>query len=203
MNRDEILIDVYSDTFYKGYAASYKPSLVDEIISELIISLTSMDEAKLISIHKNKELKYYCIAIIRNMVINEKSNFNAGYSRHAKYEQEITYDNNSFKCDEANENPLFAPALDNVVDDIVINVSELEDELISDIYKFLKKRGENVCGEWYNEELFKQCFKDGKNHREISGATKIPFTSVYRSIEDTKTLIQTKFKDRYNDIRTN
>ena len=182
MNRDEILIDVYSDHFYKGYAASYKPSLVDEIISELIISLTSMDEAKLISIHKNKELKYYCIAIIRNMVVNEKSNFNnhyGGFNSHDDF------------------------YLDSIEDDVVVNVSELEDELIDDIYKFLKKRGENVCGEWYNEELFKQCFKDGKNHREISGATKIPFTSVYRSIEDTKTLIQTKFKDRYNDIRTN
>ena len=182
MNRDKILIEVYSDHFYKGYAASYKPKLVDEIISELIISLTSMDEDKLISIYENKELKYYCIAIIRNMVINEKSNFNNHYGGFNNYDDFY---------------------LDSIEDNITINVSDLEDELIADIYKFLKKRGENICGEWYNEELFKQCFKDGKNHREISKHTKIAKTSVYSNIEATKELIQTKFKDRYNDIRTN
>jgi hypothetical protein len=181
MNRDKILIEVYSDTFYRGYASTYKPDLVDEIISELIISLTSMDEDKLISIHDNKELKYYCIAIIRNMVINDKSNFNKDYGQFNSYEDDY------FKSIES---------------EVLIDASELEDELITDIFKFLKKRGENICGEWYNEELFKQCFKDGKNHREISKLTKIASSSVYSNIEATKKLIQTKFKDRYNDIRT-
>ena len=54
MTRDKILQTIYEDDIYKGYAASFCPNLVDEMISELVFRFLNMDEKKLLDLYNNK-----------------------------------------------------------------------------------------------------------------------------------------------------
>lgn len=182
MNRDDILIEVFNDSFYKGYAAKLSPKLVDEIQSELIAILAEMDAEKLIQLHSNNELRYYSIAIIRNMVLNKKSPFNKMFNDNHNFDEEF-----------------------DIADDIDEPSVDFDDDgadcLIADIYKFLNNRASEVSGAWYDEGLFKIYFGEDLTLREVSERTGIPLSSVYHNIKSTMKLIGNEFKDRYNDVR--
>lgn len=179
--RDKILVEVYSDVFYRAYISSLLPNLVEEAHSELISTLAEMDEDKLIKLYNNKELKYYSIAIIRNMIFNKSSPFNKQFNQDNSLElQEAAYLVDEELADEFND--------------------ELADELISDIWRFLEERSGYIEGAWYSEKVFKMYFKTSKSFRDLSSETKIPTSSIYHNVKSTQELIIDKFKDRYDRI---
>ena len=178
MCRDEILTEVYNDIFYKAYISSLLPKLVDEAHSELVYTLSEMDEEKLINLHDNKELKYYSIAIIRNMIFNKSSPFNRMFNESHLEVQEALY----------------------IIDDVMppqFN-DDAADELILDIWRYLEDRSKNIDGAWYSEQIFKMYFNTSKSFRELSAETKIPTSSIYHNVKGTQELIINKFKNRWN-----
>ena len=183
MNRDKILIEVFNDNFYKCFAASLAPTLVDEVQSELIVTLAEMNEEKLITLYNNKELKYYSIAIIRNMVLNKRSPFNK------QFEKGLCYEDNKDVWNAAEE-----------VAVIDFN-DDAGDKLLADIYSFLSTRSKNVSGGWYDEKLFKMYFGDNVSFRDVSKKTGIPTSSIYHNIKNTTEIINNEFKTTYDGIR--
>lgn len=178
MTRDKILSEVFNDSFYRGYISKLTPNLVDECHSEFLLVVSEMCETKLKLLHSYNELKYYNISIIRNMVYNKNSNFNRMYC-----ENLADIDNHPYIYDENNE--------DNV---------ELKCELLDDIKEFLTRRAENVDGAWYDKQLFKMYFEDDETFRSISDMTSIPTSSIFHNIKGTQSVIQQKFKKRYDDL---
>ena len=182
MNRDKILIEVFNDTFYRGYASKFYPHLVDEIITELIISLGTIDSDKLEQLYFSKELKYYCIAIIRNMCTNKYSPFNKMYV------------NNTL--------PLTEEVIEELINEDSLVIDEFEEiKLLKDISIFLSEHSENTEGGWYDEKLFHQYFTEDKSFRAISSSTTIPTSSVYHNVKKTQDTVINEFKNKYDDIR--
>lgn len=182
MGRNEILIEVYSNELFRGYAAKFYPHLADEMVSELIVSLCTLSDERLIELHTKKELTYYSIAIIRNMAINPYSPFSK-----------------KFLSDNLEIN-------DDVLESIDEDCNEMlytdVDDLIKDVNDFLKERTDTIAGAWYDESLFNMHFNkdDAASFRAMSKITDIPVSSIYHSVKKTQDLINDKFKDRYNDI---
>ncbi len=179
MTRDKILLEIYNDSFYRGYISKLTPNLVDECHSEFLLVVSEMCETKLSLLHSYNELKYYAISIIRNMVYNKNSNFNKSFNNDLQ-----NLDDYPFLCDE----------------DDAENKNDAEDELINDIKEFLTKRAENVDGAWYDKQLFKMYFEDEDTFRGISDKTSIPTSSIFHNIKGTQSVIQQKFKKRYDDL---
>ncbi len=178
MSRDKILQEVYNDSFYKGYITKLTPNLIDECHSEFLLIVSEMCETKLSLLYSYNELRLYNTSIIRNMVYNKKSNFNRLYCENL--------------ADIENHPYLFAEDDD--------DNTELKCELVDDIKNFLTRRAENVEGAWYDKQLFKMYFEDDETFRSISDMTSIPTSSIFHNIKGTQSVIQQKFKQRYDDL---
>jgi len=180
MNRNDILTEVYQDVFYKCYISSLLPNLVNEAHSEFLCKLSEMDEDKLIKLHNNKELKYYSIAMIRNMIFNRNSPFNKLFKN-----QDLPIEE-AFYIEEDSDTPQF--------DD------DAADALILDIWEHLEYRSKTIEGAWYSEQIFKMYFNTTKSFRDLSSETKIPTSSIYHNVKSTQEIIVNKFKDDYDRI---
>ncbi len=180
MDKNGILEEVFNDVFYKCYISSLTPTLVDEAHSEFIIKFAEMDDDKLIKLYTNKEIKYYGIAIIRNMIFNKSSPFNK------------LFNNNSLQIEEA----YYVP---DEVDADTFN-DDAADSLILSIWKFLEDRSVSIEGGWYSEKIFKMYFNTTKSFRDLSKETGIPTSSIYHNAKNTQELIINKFKDEYDRI---
>lgn len=179
MDRDSILIEVFNESLYRGFTSKFYPDLVDEMITELILSLDKIPVEKLQGLHDRKELKYYCIRIIRNLATNKKLSFIKAYVN----------DNLEIKDD-----ILSLPDTDTPIDEYK------EIELLSSIKDYLADKSINEEGSWYDERLFNMYFNDGKSHRGINKSTNIPLSSVYNNIKKTQNNIKDKFKNKYDEL---
>ena len=180
MCRNDILTEVYNDVFYKCYIASLLPNLVDEAHSELIATLAEMDEEKLVQLYENKELKYYSIAIVRNMIFNKSSPFNKLFNESHLEVEDAFY----------------------IIDDVTppqFN-DDAGDALIFDIWSYLEDRSKKIDGAWYSEQIFKMYFNTSKSFRDLSAETKIPTSSIYHNVKSTQQLIIDKFKKKYDTL---
>ena len=179
MVKDEILISVYEDEMYKNYARKFFPSLVDEMISETIFSLLLMDEGKLKNLHNNNELKYYCIAIIRNMACNKYSPFRQNY-----IDENIDID-----------------TIDIVEADNSAHVSSIDVfSLSSRIDRFVKSKKTKVRNVISESELFNMHFKDKLSFRAISKKTGLPLRCLFINIKKTQKEVFNKFNVDYDSM---
>ena len=70
MSRNEILTEIFNDSLYKGYAASFYPHLADELVSEMINCIIEVDFEKLSEdqwhqmFDVNVHGLYYCAKIV-------------------------------------------------------------------------------------------------------------------------------------------
>jgi DNA-directed RNA polymerase specialized sigma subunit len=181
MTRDKILQTIYEDDIYKGYAASFCPNLVDEMISELVFRFLNMDEQKLLDLYSNKELKVYALAILRNMV----------YYKYDPFRKKFLEDSTL---------PIMTEII-RIEDEQEEDNSDLTTELRKDIDKYLTNRADKIKGEWYNQKLFDLYFQDGHTFKEISEMTGISCSSIYLSVKGVQEIVQTKFKSTYYDLR--
>lgn len=178
MSRDEILEDIFNDSFYKVYIRNLTPNLIEECYSDFLLIVSEMCDTKLSLLHFYNELKYYNISIIRNMIYNKNSKFNKAYNN-----GELNIEDHPY---------LYS-------DDEPDNV-ESKCDLLDDVRAFLTKRAENVEGAWYDKQLFKMYFEEEETFRSISDKTSIPTSSIFHNIKGTQSVIQQKFKKRYDDL---
>ena len=178
--RDKILVELYNDKMYKLYAKKLSANLADEMISELMLAMCSLDESRLIELHGRGELKYYAMACLRNMVTNKYSPFKKMFNND---NLEIFHDVLEDTDDECNE----------------MDYNDVDD-LLEDIREFLDDRTDNVDGTWFDEVLYSLYFNEGKSFRQIAKETSIPTSAIYNSVKETQRLINDKFKTRYDGI---
>ena len=96
---------------------------------------------------------------------------------------------------------------DNIYSDIDILESEdifISDEslqLIEDMKAFINKRALINESEAYNSMVFSRSFFGGETFQEISDSVGVTKTSVFNTVKEVKQVVNTKFKDRYIDVR--
>lgn len=183
MDRDSILVEVFNDDLYKSYSAKFYPHLVDEMVSELIFSLSTLSTEKLQQLHFSKEIRYYSIAVIRNMVSGKNKPFIKNFV------------NDNLQINEE--------ALAAIENDEGEQLYSDVDILLNDVKEFLKERSGSIEGYWYDERLFNMHFDKDEplSYRTISKKTDIPVSSIYHSVKKTQDLVSKEFKNRYNDVR--
>tara|TARA_R110001632_G_scaffold123505_3_gene236252 strand:- start:198 stop:752 length:555 start_codon:yes stop_codon:yes gene_type:complete len=182
MTKDKILIEIYNNKLFKSYAAKMSPKLVDEVISEVIITVANMNTEKVLDLYYKKDLNRYIITIITNMIINKKSPFNKMYNN-ADFQIEAAF---NFKDITTEDNPF---------------TGEESIELIEDIKSFLNKRDGISLEEKESNDLFDMAFFQSETYQDVADTTDKSKTTIYNSVQDVKEVVVTKFKNRYNDIR--
>jgi hypothetical protein len=196
MNRDEIITELYNDEMLRGYTKKLSPSNYEDVYQEfLLIVMTKISEEKFLELYTLKELNFYCVRIIKNMITNPASPFN----------RSLGYEDVSYDVLPQNFN---SPFSDSTIDEesnvevlTLSNERETEIDLcIEDVKKWLKNRSKTVEGAYYDEILFTKYFIDGMTFEEIAEQTKIPKSEVYNNITLTQSAIQTKFKEHYYGI---
>ena len=182
MEKSKILIEIYNDEFYRGYIKKLAPpNKVDELHSHFLLKMCELCETRIEMLHELKQLKYYAVAIIRNELFNKISTFNKlvgvehaniddFYSLTSESELELNEDHEQFKA------------------------------LLDDVYIFMERRTERVGGAWYDEKLFKLFFEGNETYRSLADKTDIHYCSIFNSIKGTKEIIDTKFRERYDDL---
>ena len=188
MNK-EIYKLITTDSFFKGYAKSFSDDdfIANEIYSEFLLKVCEMNQDKLQQLYDDRELKYYCATIIKNVVYHPSSIVKKNH-----------FDRNLVHIDD--EDCYFE----------VENVEEVEPqhlnqeaivELLKEIKWFLAEMAkENELG-WYNQQVFELYHEEYKSLRDMSKDTTIPTSSIYNSVKKTKDKINDLFRERYDSIK--
>ena len=75
MNRQSILAEFYQSKDFNKALAKFKPaSLRDDLKQEVVMVLCEMDETKLIGLYTRKELIFYSVRIMLNLINSTKVN---------------------------------------------------------------------------------------------------------------------------------
>ena len=182
MDKNNILTEIYNDEFYKGYIDYLAPkSKADDFYSYFLLKMCEMCSTKIEMLHEGGVLKSYASVLINNELFNKKSPFNKLHGiEHANIDDYYSLAENS-------------------------DMEQLEDVeqikcLLDDIYKFLEGRTKKVDGAWYDEKIFKVFFERNETYRSLADKTDIHYCSIFNSIKGTKGIINTKFKERYDNI---
>ena len=181
--KNKIIEEIYKDDFYKGYIKSLSPNLYEEAYSEFLLMVCEMCETKLKLLYESNSFRYYSVTVIRNMLFNKYSSFNKlhGHKVYEVFENTEDYNPALSEEDEPKD-------------------CDLLDELTEDIYNFLEGRTDKLDNAWYDEKLFKMYFGKDETFRSLSDKTGIPYTSIFHNIKGTQQMIQTKFKERYDNL---
>ena len=170
MERNKIIERVYRDPFFVDYINSLTPNNREEAHSEFIVMVCEIPEKKIKQLHQFNELTYYCIRMIRNMVVNPTSNFNKMFN-----ERLLCLDN--IKPIEYTEDE---------IDDL--------DKQLQEVRDFISSRSERVEGAWADEKLFDKYIMEGRTYRQIAAETGIHYVSLFKSMKLIKGMLKMKFK---------
>lgn len=183
MDKKEIIMTyVYkSESLYKYIKKNVDNKYIDDIKSELYISLLEMDETKLFKAYDEGYLDGLCIQIIRNQYNSSTSGFfkdikNGGFRKSVEI------------CEFDNKN----------IHTNYVNKLEIDDLLLEDIkYQETLNKIELVLNtlHWYDKILFDMNVIDGIRMSDISRMTKISQHSVLYSITKTKNKIKMSLKN--------
>lgn len=127
----------------------------DDLKAEVILIVCEMDAEKVIGLHQRKELEFYVVRIILNLVQSNTSPFVKKYRKantEIEYMKDHPFESINEICDRADR-------------------EEKEDRVIGEI--------DNL--HWYNAALVKLYMELG-NYRAIAVETKIPVASCYKNI---------------------
>jgi len=170
---------------YRGYAMSFFPNnkeLGEELFSMYMEKLIEMDLDKLISLCKNKEFKYYSIAMIRHDVYRKNSPFSKRYRREGMVDISEAYD------------------IADDREDITYFCQETTEELLTDIDEYLLELSKINNSYWYDYEIYKLYYREFNSYRKMSAATEIPVSSLYHSVNKSRRRIRKQFGNDYNKL---
>lgn len=194
--RNRIIEELYNDEMLKGYTKKLSPSNHEDVYQEfLLIVMTKISEEKLLELYTLKELNFYCVRIIKNMIINPTSPFNKAIGGN-----DISYDVIADGFESEFSNSIIDE--DSNVEDLSLSKEQDANmvQCIQDVKIWLEERTLRVSGAFYDEKLFTKYFIDAMTYEEISEQTKIPKSEVYNNIMLTQSVIQTKFNNQYYGI---
>jgi hypothetical protein len=184
----EIYNYITSEPFFEGYSKSFSTNdfIRKEIYSEFLLKICEMNQDKLNELFYEGRLKYYCTKVIQNVV------FHPTIGVGKKYPDLVSFDSEDVWIEAMNEEEEEYYPLD----------QQKATQLLKDIKEYLKDvASENDKG-WYSQKIFELYYEDYNSLRKMSEDTTIPVSSIYNSINKTKTKINELFREQYNDTKT-
>ena len=165
MTKAEIIAELYSSQEMADALAKMNPEdLREDLRQEIFVALCEMDDSRIITLHTNKQLKFFAVRIMLNMIQSKTSRFFYKFRRGA-------YDPYHESHDKAEDEPeceeTFSKRYEAVCDEL------------GTMY-------------WYKRELFRLYVESGCNAAKVSRETKIPIRSVYHTIKEVKDQIKNR-----------
>ena len=86
MGRNEILIEFWqSEEVNKAFSKMHPVELQDDLKSEVFLILAELPEQKLIDLYNKKQLRFYVVRIMLNLVQNSNNQFYKRYRNFVEY----------------------------------------------------------------------------------------------------------------------
>ena len=166
MVKNEILAKLWDSKEVNDAISKMQPEeLQYDLKAEIFLVLAEMDENKLLGLYERKELKFYIVRIMLNMIKSDRSTFYNHYRNFVEFD--------TFKYTEHEK----------------INQTNAEHDFID------KLENNMVDMHWYNKEILRLYALEFKfNAKEISRQTGIPYISIIRTLNKTKTDLKKKLK---------
>ena len=154
MGKNEIVAELYESREFNDCIAKMEPEhLRDDLKAEVVLILLETDETKIKALHERKELKYFTVRIILNLIQSKTSLF------YKMYRQQVTEITDRFASEEQDIEEREGR-------------EQLEDKALQEI--------DNLY--WYNKGLLQLYIEHG-NYRAIQEKTQIPYSSAYKTIQ--------------------
>jgi len=198
-NRDKVIGAFYSSEEVTAAIKTVAPDhLQEDLRQEIFIVLCKMPEEKLRGLHERKELRWYTVRIMLNMINSDRSTF---YNTHRKYSEEILITNASINNDGRveydNRDPdLFDASTDGATPDQSLKqpASLVYEE--TDHESIWTNRVETALGhlEPYEADMFRLYTEMGLTCTPVARATKIPVRAVRFVVAQARQKLQTHLR---------
>jgi hypothetical protein len=171
MTKNEIIAELFvSDDFNKCIRKMEPANLRDDLKAEVALILCEKDADLIIGLHERKELTYYTVRIIINMIQSKTSPFYKKFRAISLMPISSFYFHSSDEVD----NDSIGTVLQDIhtIHDIPCGYDDRSDraiEAIDDLY-------------WYTKEILKLYGELG-TYRAVEEATGIPFESIYKTVQ--------------------
>ena len=160
MGRNEILIEFWqSEEVNKAFSKMHPIELQDDLKSEVFLILAELPEEKLIGLYDRKELRFYIVRVMLNLLQNANNQFFKLYRNFVEY-----------------------------------TPKEVQEESISDLSQVVRLSVEDL--HWYKKELLRlytEVFDC--NAKALSRDTGIPYMSIIRTLNITKSELKSKIRN--------
>jgi hypothetical protein len=176
MSREVIIKNLFLSKNFNDCIARMEPEhLREDLRSEVILIICEMPADKIIGLHNRKELEFYTVRIILNLIKSDTSPFAKTYRQ---THEPIMIAANEFGARETD----LACDPD--------NADTLEDRFIREhIEDYAMSEIDNLY--WYDKEMILM-YKRLGNFRAIEDETGIPFISCYKNIKKSLQLLKDK-----------
>lgn len=173
--RTKILTDLYNSKDIETLLSKMEPAdLRGDLKQELFVVLAEKDPLFIEELHFKKQLNFYAVRIVLNMVKSSSSRFHHMYRKHLFNDVELQED----KIQQIEEDFDLRSSFELIT---AIQISCIQTKL----QRFCKS-----CKEWYLGELFRLYQSVEYNAVKVSKLTGIPARSIRTTIRDTKKLIE-------------
>lgn len=154
MNKPQIITALFNGKNFCDCISKIKPEhLQEDLKQEVILVICELSEEKIQGLHLRKELEFYTVRVILNMIKNPKNQFAKKFRNN---HNELT--NNEIA--------------DNIIDQERQLREDVEDMAIEEIDRLY----------WYDRGLIELYVQHG-NFRAIEKVTGIPYVSCYHNIK--------------------
>ena len=152
--KNQIIEELYRSKEFGDCIGKMEPDhLRDDLRSEVVLILLETPEEKIKQMHERKELKFYTVRIILNLIQSKTSGFYKQYRQQlAELHDRFAYEFTDLEEREQRE--------------------EVEDKALGEV--------DNLY--WYNKEMVRLYLQHG-NYRAIEKVTRIPYSSAYKTIQ--------------------
>ncbi len=160
MGRNEILIEFWqSEEVNKAFTKMHPIELQDDLKSEVFLILAELPEQKLFDLYDKKQLRFYIVRIMLNLVQNNNNQFYKRYRNFVEYTQQEVAE--SYQEDISHK--------------VRLSVDDLH---------------------WYKKELLRLYTEEFKcNAKALSRDTGIPYMSIVRTLNITKSELKSKIRN--------
>ncbi len=194
---NQVIEDLTHNPMYMDVCKIYTKDkeISEELYQELFIILIEYDKTKIIEMNDNGQLKYFIIGIIKRMATSKTTAF---YRKIIKFTYltdtlpDILIDVNNKLVDDGTE------LEEKLIDD---GIFESKLELMGNIQHLLSERVKREPKFHYQRTLFNMCYLEKMNYREIHEDTKIPPSSVYKTIRTTLRWVMGELDEDINTIK--
>jgi hypothetical protein len=167
--KDKILIEVATSDWLKHAAKNICPLHHEDLQQHLLLILCEMPDYKLIDLHKNGYLKYFCIKVMFNQTKSPRQAFNKLFATIGEYD-------------------VYVLDLQDLQEINNLEYKITKENQLQTIEKVVSKN------QWYEREIFTQ-WATGNSARSIHRQTKISLREVLRVIKEIKEQINNEYNN--------